>query len=181
MKQNPELLDPLAALLSYPQEDLLQQVDACCKALACHRPEALKHLQVLRQSLEDQSLTRWQEEYVAAFDCNSACALEVGWHVYGESYQRGEFLGQMREQMRRIGIPESTELPDHLSHALQALGRSPEEEMGRHLRLIFRPAVAKIVEGLEKRKSLYLPLLKAVADVLSAETERATVLEGCDE
>src|SRR6266568_3182701 len=56
-----------------------------------------------------------QELYVQTFEFNPACTLELGWHLFGENYERGEFLVRMREQLRRHGIAESNELPDHLT------------------------------------------------------------------
>ena len=69
-----------------------------------------------------------QELYVQTFEFNPACTLELGWHLFGENYERGEFLVRMRDLLRRHGIAESTELPDHLTHVLALVGRLDHEE-----------------------------------------------------
>jgi len=38
------------------------------------------------------------------FDINPACALEVGWHLFGEDYMRGQFLVRMREELSKYEI-----------------------------------------------------------------------------
>ena len=59
-----------------------------------------------------------EEAFTGTFDVNPACALEVGWHLFGEEYARGMFLVRMREELRKYGLAESSELPDHVSHVL---------------------------------------------------------------
>jgi nitrate reductase molybdenum cofactor assembly chaperone len=89
-----------------------------------------------------------QELYVQTFEFNPAATLEIGWHLFGENYERGEFLVQMRDELRRHGIPESTELPDHLTYLLPLIARMDRGEAaglaGQHL----LPALAKIKAAL---------------------------------
>ncbi len=42
-----------------------------------------------------------EELYTRTFDLNPVCALEIGWHLFGEDYERGAFLVRMRDQLRR--------------------------------------------------------------------------------
>lgn len=85
-----------------------------------------------------------QELYVQTFEFNPACTLEIGWHLFGENYERGEFLVRMREQLRRHGIAESTELPDHLTHLLPLAGRMEHDEGAQLAGEFLLPALAKI-------------------------------------
>jgi nitrate reductase molybdenum cofactor assembly chaperone NarJ/NarW len=103
-----------------------------------------------------------EELYAATFDSSDDCALEVGWHLYGEAYQRGVFLVEMRGRLRQRGIEEGSELPDHLSHVLRWLAVADEKEGSRLERFALAPAVAAIVAGLERRANPYAPLLRAV-------------------
>jgi nitrate reductase molybdenum cofactor assembly chaperone len=85
-----------------------------------------------------------QELYVQTFEFNPACTLEIGWHLFGENYERGEFLVRMREQLRRHGIAESTELPDHLTHLLLLVAAMKHDEAARLAGEFLLPALAKI-------------------------------------
>jgi nitrate reductase delta subunit len=42
----------------------------------------------------------------------------VGFAVYGESYQRGEFLAALTRAFREEGVDPGSELPDHLANVL---------------------------------------------------------------
>jgi nitrate reductase assembly molybdenum cofactor insertion protein NarJ len=85
-----------------------------------------------------------QELYVQTFEFNPAATLETGWHLFGENYERGEFLVRMREQLRRYGIPEAGDLPDHLALLLRLIARLPREEGAELAGLYLSPALAKI-------------------------------------
>jgi nitrate reductase delta subunit len=108
-----------------------------------------------------------QEIYVQTFEFNPACTLEIGWHLFGENYERGEFLVRMREQLRRYGIPESSELPDHLTHLLVLVGRMEHEEAAELAGQFLLPALAKIQEGLKDNP--YGSLIVAVQARLEAD------------
>jgi nitrate reductase delta subunit len=90
-----------------------------------------------------------QEVYVETFEFNPACTLELGWHLFGENYERGEFLVRMRELLRRYAIAESTELPDHLSHLLALIPRMRHDEAAELAGQFVLPALAKIREALK--------------------------------
>jgi len=90
-----------------------------------------------------------QERYVQTFEFNPACTLEIGWHLFGENYERGEFLVRMRGELRRYGIAETTELPDHLAHLLLLAGRMDYQDAAELAGEFLLPALAKIQEALK--------------------------------
>ncbi len=108
-----------------------------------------------------------QELYVQTFEFNPACTLEIGWHLFGENYERGEFLVRMREQLRRYGIAESTELPDHLTYLLDLITRMDREEAAELAGQYILPAVAKIREALKENP--FAELIVAIEDRLQAD------------
>ena len=108
-----------------------------------------------------------QELYVQTFEFNPACTLEIGWHLFGENYERGEFLVRMREQLRRYGIPESTELPDHLTHLLALIERLEHHEAEELAGQALIPALAKIQKALEGKH--YNDLIAAIGAKLEAD------------
>jgi len=108
-----------------------------------------------------------QELYVQTFEFNPACTLEIGWHLFGENYERGEFLVRIREQLRRHGIPESTELPDHLTHLLALIDRLEHDEAEELAGQVLIPALAKIQKALEGKP--YEDLIDAIKTRLEAD------------
>src|SRR3972149_5384978 len=75
-------------------------------------------------------LEELEESFTRTFDLNPVCCLEVGWQLYGEDYNRGSFMVEMRQRIRSHGITETLELPDHLSNLLPLLGRMEPQEAG---------------------------------------------------
>ena len=108
-----------------------------------------------------------QEQYVQAFEFNPACTLEIGWHLFGENYERGEFMVRMREQLRRHGIAESTELPDHLTHLLPLIARMPYGEAAELAGQYLLPALGRIKEGLKDHA--YGPVITGIEAKLEAD------------
>jgi nitrate reductase molybdenum cofactor assembly chaperone NarJ/NarW len=107
-----------------------------------------------------------QELYVQTFEFNPAATLEVGWHLFGENYERGEFLVRMREQLRRYQIAEGTELPDHLPQLLRLASRLPHDEAAELVGLHLAPALAKIRAALAG--SPHEPLIADIQSALAA-------------
>lgn len=108
-----------------------------------------------------------QELYVQTFELNPACTLEMGWHLFGENYERGEFLVKMREQLRRHGIPECTELPDHLTYLLPLIGFMDREEAARLAGEVLLPALAKIRSGIQN--NAYEAAIASVVEKLETD------------
>ena len=105
-----------------------------------------------------------QELYVQTFEFNPACTLEIGWHLFGENYERGEFLVRMREQLRRHGIAESTELPDHLTQLLPLIGRMDYAEAAELAGQFVLPALGKIIDSLKDNP--YSAVIRGIAEKL---------------
>ena len=120
--------DALAELLEYPREGNAARVRALTDCVASTLPEAGADLEPLARFAEASTLGEAEELYVRTFDANAERALEVGWQVFGEQYERGAFLVDLRGRMRDLGVAETTELPDHLTQVLRLLGRMDEAD-----------------------------------------------------
>jgi len=117
-----------------------------------------------------------QELYTQTFDLNPTCSLEVGWHLYGENYSRGEFLVAMRQTLRRLKVMETTELPDHLTHVLAAFGRMDTAEAGRFGPEFLLPALEKMLQG--PKGGAYAAVLEAIRAAIRAACPVESVREG---
>ncbi len=174
------LLDSVATLFTYPGEDSQGSFTrrlAVCRELVDERfPGRGKRLSTLAERSGKMSRGEIEEMFTRTFEINPVCALEVGWHVYGEEYARGALMVRLREELRQHGIPEITELPDHLTHVLQLLGRlEPEladDLAGRYV----LPALEKMLAAVEGKDCPYEELLEMTRDVVR-DTHDAVVVD----
>lgn len=163
------LYDRLADLLAYPEPDWTDRLDRALEGTVKAHPAAARALASFRDRVRGSSVEEIQELYTRTFDINPVCTLEVGWHVYGEDYARGAFLVGMRQRLRDNNLPESCELPDHLTHVLALLGRLAGEdadELAGHYAL---PALEKMLAGMDGAEHPYLALVEAVRLVVRSD------------
>ena len=162
------VLDRAGRLVTYPAAGYVQGLDALAAAVEPLDGGAALDLAAFADSLRDAPVETWQELFTQTFDLNPVCALEVGWHLFGEEYERGAFLVRMRESLRARGISEGGELPDHLASMLYLAAQTDAEEAGLLVGHALLPATAKMLDNLEKCGSPFLPLMKAIRTVLAA-------------
>jgi nitrate reductase delta subunit len=160
------LYDALAGLLVYPDAGYCQRLAACRQALAAWHPDAKLLLDRFAERVAALSAEELEELYTHTFDLNPVCSLEVGWHLFGENYSRGEFLVRMRQELRRSALPESAELPDHLTHVLAAVARMESRQADRFTVTHLLPALQKMLKGLAGKDSPYENVLEAIRCVL---------------
>lgn len=160
--------DVLAALLAYPTEGFAARVAAAPGELrpACAR--AAERLAPFVDYVQQHAPSDLEELYTRTFDINPACSLEVGWHLYGERYDRGEFLVRMRNYLRALGLPESVELPDHLTHVLPVLGRLTREDAEAFALHFVLPALDKMCAAWGEEPNPYRGVLEAIRDAVRA-------------
>lgn len=166
MNEGSALYDDLAGLFAYPDDGYLERLDKCRCALSQLFPEATTHLARFSQNVGALTTEQLQEKYTQTFDLDPVCSLEIGWHLFGENYNRGEFLVELRRTLRRLELTESTELPDHLSNVLPILGRLPQREADRFVSRYLLPALEKMLSGLSGSDGGYACLLEAVREVV---------------
>lgn len=131
-------LEEVATLFDYPDEDYPDRVAACARHVGS------EDMRRFAAEICALPLSRQQELFVQTFDLDPKATLEIGWHIFGEQYERGDFLVEMRDRLRETGIVENGELPDHLLHVLPLLARMPAAEAGSLAASRIAPALAKI-------------------------------------
>ncbi len=148
-------------LFAYPGEDY--------HALAASVPE-------FAQAVAGMSVEDLQELYTRTFDWNPATSMEIGWHLYGENYERGEFLVEVRAMLRRYGVAESEGLPDHIVHVLPLIERLPAADAEHFVSECLAPALRKIHAALAGTGNPYLHLVRALARQYDAAPAAALVV-----
>lgn len=161
--REPRPYDVLADLLAYPDESFPTRVAEARSVLAVHAPAAAAALEPLAGRAAEGDASSWEELYTRTFDWSPERALELGWHLYGEQYDRGAFLVRMRAHLRAAGVEEGAELPDHLGTVLRLLPRLPDADAQRLAAEAVVPALAKVQAGFGDEPNPYRDVLRAVA------------------
>ncbi len=174
-------LDALAPLLVYPTDTLPAHAAAAGLRLAASAPPLADRLAETLDALASWPAHELEELYTQTFDLNPVCTLEVGWHLYGEQYERGRFLVRCRDLLHEAGVDEAGELPDFLPSLLLAVARL-EQERALDVASYLLPAVRTMCramkdKSLEGRAALYVPVLDAVREVLEARVPQELVDE----
>lgn len=185
----PAALDSLAALLRYPGPDHALRLDGCLRAVETDLPEGTALLAEFRRRVDGLSTETLQELFTQTFDLDPICSPELGWHLFGEQYERGLFLVKLKQLGRRLGLDDSVELPDHLSSVLELLGRMEPGEAAELARACVLPALEKMRRGLEAKDSPYASVLDLISVLLepsyppppSEEAPRPAALRAIDE
>ncbi len=108
-----------------------------------------------------------EEHFTVLFDLSPVCTLNVGHHLFGDAYQRGELLAGLVGEMAQRGIPIDEEIPDHLPLLLRLLGRVEEEEDRTTLAsAVLLPGLERINESLTENDTPWSDILRALPAVI---------------
>jgi nitrate reductase molybdenum cofactor assembly chaperone NarJ/NarW len=112
----------LAALLAYPERELIEALPEIRAVLPGRLGELLDELQ-------REPLTALQERYVELFDRSRALSLHLFEHVHGESRDRGQAMVDLARTYAARGFAVAgNELPDYLPAFLEFLSVLPPLE-----------------------------------------------------
>jgi len=170
------LLDQVGVVLGYPGDGFDTRL-ATAKGLAEHAANLLDGVAAgellaaaaaeLVADLDLRGPDWSSERYTVLFDMQPVCTLAVGYHVFGETYARGELLAGLTGELRAYDISPGDELPDHLPVLLQLLGRMKDSEDRRLLlSVVLLPGLEKMLQELESASDPWSKVLRALPDVL---------------
>lgn len=152
----------LSYALAYPGDCFEERLDEALAMVRRHAPAAAVPLAAFCAAVLPLTPEEREELYTRTFDINPLCSLEIGWQLFGEEYHRGALLVRLRHELRRHGIEESTELPDHLTHVLSLLDRMADSEAQSFAACCVIPAVDKMLLAFEDAQNPYGDVLLAV-------------------
>lgn len=154
------LVPGFAALLRYPTADTPRLAGALADAALAAGHPCAEGLEAFALMAQTGTLQELEEAYTRSFDLNPACTLDVGWHLFGETYKRGQFLAMMRHHHHLHGIEEGTELPDHLPALLDLSMHLESQDALDLVDDCVLPALEKVLEALQEGP--YRPVLQAL-------------------
>ena len=161
------VFERLAAMYRYPEEGFVEMAVAVQQDVDVASPEAAAKLRPWTDWVRDSGLEEVQELFLRSFDMNPSGCVEIGWHLFGENYERGELMVELRTIMRELGIVETQELPDHLCHVLLVLARDHAGDSRPLARRFVAPAIDKILAGHPKDGPIHALLAGTRALVVS--------------
>lgn len=142
---NRHLFGWFADILDYPHPRLLDAIQRCEALLATRRPDATALLGEFRRFVEVTPAGLLEEVYSGTFDLGASCHPYIGYHLFGETYQRSAFLVGLRESFAPLGFSEGTELPDHLAVLLRFLAICDEAQAEELVRFALIPAMSQMI------------------------------------
>lgn len=87
------ILALLSEAFSYPQAGLLERLESGLAESG--KSPARSGLAFFVQKIGALSLSEWEELATRTLDLSPAAAPYIGFQVWGESYQRGEFMAKL--------------------------------------------------------------------------------------
>ena len=169
-----DLLASVADLLEYPTKDWFRVFEKCKELFFISDSDASKYFSDFCLAINGLSLTELQERYTRTFDLNPVCALEIGYHLFGEDYKRGEFLANLRESENPYELGQEFQLPDYLPVVLRLLGKLEDEELRAQLiGYVLLPALEKMSEPFRKKENPYGNIVFLVEAILKSIAEES--------
>ncbi len=157
-----ESFDAIALALRYPAPGSLEEVRTAWQALPVGgvRRSLLKFL----AELETMDLAGWEELHTRTLDLAPIFAPYVGYITWGDSYQRGEFMAEMKRVQDKLGIDRDGELPDHLDPVARylAVSNNPHPQLVE----LFPAAITRMSKTLKEaeKDNPYRHVLRAFED-----------------
>jgi nitrate reductase delta subunit len=160
----------LAEAFCYPHPKLREELAAGLAAAG--KTPGRDGLAAFVKKVGALSLADWEELATSTLDLSPAAAPYVGFQVWGESYQRGEFMAKLNRAMAELDIDPAGELPDHLVPILRYLdvAEQPLAELNEHLKTALGRMIGILREG--DKGNPYIVLLEATLAAVQSQRAR---------
>lgn len=121
------LLDAIARALEYPRAETSSLCVAGASLVPGDHGAMTQALEKLAGWLNVTPRGKAEEWYSQIFDLSPVCTLNIGYHLFGEQYERGAFLAGLVAEHRDAGLELPADLPDFLPTVLRLVGRVQSE------------------------------------------------------
>ncbi|GAB3251270.1 nitrate reductase molybdenum cofactor assembly chaperone [Nocardioides dilutus] len=153
-------------LLGYPDEELLQRLDAIERASAGLPDRLGGPLRACVVHLRETPLVELEADYVETFDTRRRHNLFLTYFAHGDTRKRGMALLRFKQTYLASGLElTDTELPDHLCVVLE-YAATVDPEQGRQLLLDHRAGLELLRIALAEAGSRWAGAIEAVTSTL---------------
>ncbi|MBI4330828.1 MAG: nitrate reductase molybdenum cofactor assembly chaperone [Chloroflexi bacterium] len=151
-----QICDLFARVIDYPAASLREAAGQCAALLQGVSPDAAASMRSFQTFVESQPLETLEELYTQTFDVSAAAALYTGYHLFGDSPKRSQFMARLQENYELAGLSGGGELPDHAGMILRFLPAATAAEFVTPLlRECLLPVLERIESALRKDKNPY--------------------------
>lgn len=163
---NRELSASLLPMIAYPSSEFHTQTIQCLALLEKIQPVVADRFRLFAEFTMDKSQSEMEELYIQAFDMSPGTSLDMSWHIFGETYDRGAFLVAMRQLLKEYGIEELGELPDHAINLLQILPHL-DDQRGEDIAVrCLVPGLMTVEKSLQDAESPFLPVIACLRELI---------------
>ena len=164
------IYENLADLLDYPVVAWQSRCDECRDLLSAESQSSVSPFALFASETERLSLSDLQEVYTRTFDLSPVCALDIGYHLFGENYKRGVFLANLRETEAPFDLGQERQLPDYLPVLLRLLNKLDDKELRASLiGECLIPAIDKMLVALQEGENPFRHLIQTLRATLDSE------------
>jgi nitrate reductase delta subunit len=168
-----------AKMLDYPDAGSRNTARECVRHLQKSHAGIAKEVQTFSDFVIDQSMESLEELYTQTFDLTPTTSLYFGYHLFGETPKRSEFLVQLTEAYKANSFSHGIELADHLGVMLRFLSVANDAEFGLPLiEECILPTLVKTEKELEKTKNPYCLVISPLQKFLREITGQLTKAGG---
>ena len=158
----------LAQIFSYPTPERSNFIKDWQKIVAHRVPEMAPKLEAFVEHVQNKPVSAQQEYYIATFDVQAMCYLDIGYVLYGEDYNRGVFLVNMKQEQKNADNDCGHELPDHLPHMLTLLPKLKDEAFAEELVYsVMIPALEKMIDSFRSDDNVYKGMLQTLLNIMA--------------
>ncbi len=132
-------------IFEYPSENYHEIIIETIKILDNNYPDAAKELGKFLELLPMQ-IGELQELYSKSFEVQAVTSLDVGYVLYGDDYQRGIVMVNLKNEHEKVGNNCGEELADFLPNLLRLLPKIKDEEtVNEMVTLLIATSVEKMM------------------------------------
>ena len=160
----------LAEIFRYPYPERENFSGEWRKIIRNRLPEPEHKLELFVAHVQEKTLAEQQEYYIGTFDVQALCFLDIGYVLYGEDYNRGVFLANMKTEQERAHNDCGSELPDHLPNMLTLLPKMKDKSLAEELVVsMMIPALEKMIEAFRPDGNVYKGMLEILLQIMQSD------------
>jgi len=160
----------LAKIFRYPSPERENFSGGWRKIIWNRLPELGHKLELFVAHVQEKTLAEQQEYYIGTFDVQALCFLDIGYVLYGEDYNRGVFLANMKKEQERANNNCGSELPDHLPNMLALLPKMNDKSLAEELVVsMMIPALGKMIEAFRTDGNVYKGMLEVLLCIMQSD------------